>query len=95
MTSAAAISPSGADLLRPFRVDRLFRRTSLPGRRIAYPPVFAAPQVRALIGTPTRITGATSPNYLGDEIITARRMLFGVVGERPSADLTEAPQTIS
>jgi hypothetical protein len=41
-----------------------------------------------------RITGATAPNYLGDEIIMARRRLFGVVGERPSADLMEAPQTI-
>jgi hypothetical protein len=51
-------------------------------------------QVRA-IATLLRVTGATARTYLDDEIIkgVARRMLFEVAGERPGADLTEAPQT--
>ena len=41
------------------------------------------------------VTEATARSYLGDEIITdmARRMLFEVAGERPGADLLEAPRT--
>jgi hypothetical protein len=43
-----------------------------------------------------RITEATARNYLDDEIIKdmARRMLFEVAGERPGADLMEAPRTV-
>ena len=42
------------------------------------------------------VTEATARNYLGDEIIKdmARRMLFEVAGERPGADLMEAPRTV-
>ena len=41
-------------------------------------------------------TEATARTYLGDEIIKdmARRMLFEVAGERPGADLMEAPRTV-
>ena len=43
-----------------------------------------------------RVTEATARTYLGDEIIKdmARRMLFEVAGERPGADLLEAPRTV-
>jgi hypothetical protein len=44
-----------------------------------------------------RVTEANHPrNYLDDEIIMdmARRMLFEVAGERPGADLMEAPRTV-
>ena len=43
-----------------------------------------------------RVTEATARSYLGDEIIKdmARRMLFEVAGERPGADLMEAPRTV-
>ena len=43
-----------------------------------------------------RVTEATARTYLGDEIVKdmARRMLFEVAGERPGADLTEAPRTV-
>jgi hypothetical protein len=43
-----------------------------------------------------RVTEATARTYLGDEIIKdmARRMLFKVAGERPGADLMEAPWTL-
>jgi hypothetical protein len=43
-----------------------------------------------------RVTEATARTYLGDEIIKdmAWRMLFEVVGERPGADLMEAPRTV-
>jgi len=43
-----------------------------------------------------RVTEATARTYLGDEAITdmARRMLFEVAGERPGADLLEAPRTV-
>ena len=52
-------------------------------------------QVRA-IAARMRVTGATARSYLGDEIIKdmARRMLFEVAGERPGADLMEAPRTV-
>jgi hypothetical protein len=52
-------------------------------------------QVRA-VATLMRVTGATARSYLGDEIIKnmARRMLFEVAGERPGADLMEAPRTV-
>ena len=52
-------------------------------------------QVRA-VATLMRVTGATARTYLGDEIIKdmARRMLFEVAGERPGADLMEAPRTV-
>jgi hypothetical protein len=52
-------------------------------------------QVRA-VATLMNVTEATARTYLGDEIITdmARRMLFEVVGERPGADLMEAPRTV-
>jgi hypothetical protein len=51
--------------------------------------------VRALAAL-MRITEATARSYLGDEIIKdmARRMLFEVAGERPGADLMEAPRTV-
>ena len=44
-----------------------------------------------------RVTEATARTYLGDESIKdmARRMLFEVAGERPGADLMEAPRTVS
>ena len=52
-------------------------------------------QVRA-VATLMRVTEATARTYLGDEIIKdmARRMLFEVAGERPGADLMEAPRTV-
>ena len=52
-------------------------------------------QVRA-VATLLRVTEATARTYLGDEIIKdmARRMLFEVAGERPGADLMEAPRTV-
>ena len=52
-------------------------------------------QVRA-VATRLRVTEATARTYLGDEIIKdmARRMLFEVAGERPGADLMEAPWTV-
>jgi hypothetical protein len=52
-------------------------------------------QVRA-VATLMRATEATARTYLDDEIIKdmARRMLFEVVGERPGADLMEAPRTV-
>src|SRR5229473_1253697 len=52
-------------------------------------------QVRA-VATLMSVTGATARTYLGDEIIKdmARRMLFEVAGERPGADLMEAPRTV-
>jgi hypothetical protein len=48
------------------------------------------------VATRLRVTEATARTYLGDEIIKdmARRMLFEVVGERPGADLMEAPRTV-
>ena len=51
-------------------------------------------QVRA-VATLMRVTEATARTYL-DEIIKdmARRMLFEVAGERPGADLMEAPRTV-
>jgi hypothetical protein len=52
-------------------------------------------QVRAVAAL-TRVTEATARTYLDDEIIKdmARRMLFEVAGERPGADLLEAPRTV-
>ena len=52
-------------------------------------------QVRAVAAL-MRVTGATARSYLGEEIIKdmARRMLFEVAGERPGADLMEAPRTV-
>ena len=52
-------------------------------------------QVRA-VATLMRVTEATARTYLDDEIIKdmARRMLFQVAGERPGADLMEAPRTV-
>src|SRR5260370_30917191 len=52
-------------------------------------------QVRAVAAL-MRVTEATARTYLGDEIIKdmARRMLFEVAGERPGADLMEAPRTV-
>src|SRR5260370_16428310 len=52
-------------------------------------------QVRAVAAL-MRVTEATARSYLGDEIIKdmARRMLFEVAGERPGADLLEAPRTV-
>ena len=52
-------------------------------------------QVRA-VATLMRVTEATARNYLDDESIKdmARRMLFEVAGERPGADLLEAPRTV-
>jgi hypothetical protein len=52
-------------------------------------------QVRAVAAL-LRVTDATARAYLGDEIIKdmARRMLFEVAGERPGADLMEAPRTV-
>jgi hypothetical protein len=51
-------------------------------------------QVRALAAL-MRVTDATACSYLGDEIVKdmARQMLFEVAGERPGADLLEAPRT--
>jgi hypothetical protein len=52
-------------------------------------------QVRA-VATLLRVTEATARTYLGDEIIKdmAQRMLFEVAGERPGADLMQAPRTV-
>ena len=52
-------------------------------------------RVRA-VATLMRVTEATARTYLGDDTITdmARRMLFEVAGERPGADLMEAPRTV-
>jgi len=52
-------------------------------------------QVRAVAAL-MAVTEATARTYLGDEIIKdmARRMLFEVAGERPGADLMEAPRTV-
>jgi len=52
-------------------------------------------QVRAVAALMS-FTEATARTYLGDEIIKdmARRMLFEVAGERPGADLMEAPRTV-
>ena len=52
-------------------------------------------QVRA-VATLMSITEATARTYLGEEIVKdmARRMLFEVAGERPGADLMEAPRTV-
>ena len=52
-------------------------------------------QVRA-VATLMRVTEATARTYLGEEVIKdmARRMLFEVAGERPGADLMEAPRTV-
>jgi hypothetical protein len=43
-----------------------------------------------------RVTEATARTYLDDETVKdmARRMLFGVVGEQPGADLLEVPRTV-
>ena len=51
-------------------------------------------QVRA-VAAPMGVTEATARSHLGDEIIKdmARRMLFEVAGERPGADLMQAPRT--
>ena len=53
-------------------------------------------QVRA-VATLMRVTEATARSYLGEEMIKdmARRLLFEVAGERPGADLMEAPRTVS
>jgi hypothetical protein len=50
-------------------------------------------QVRAVV---TLMSVTEARTYLGDEIIKdmARRMLFEVAGERPGADLMEAPRTV-
>lgn len=52
-------------------------------------------QVRAVAAL-VRVTEATARTYLGDEIIQdmARRMLFEVGGERPGADLMDAPRIV-
>jgi hypothetical protein len=52
-------------------------------------------QVRAVAAL-AGVTEATARTYLGDEAIKdmARRMLFEVAGERPGADLLEAPRTV-
>ena len=53
-------------------------------------------QVRA-VATLMRVTEATARTYLDDDEIIkdmARRMLFQVAGERPGADLMEAPRTV-
>ncbi len=52
-------------------------------------------QVRA-VATLLRVTEATARTYLDDETIKdmAWRMLFEVAGERPGADLMEAPRTV-
>ena len=52
-------------------------------------------QVRA-VATLMGVTEATARTYLDDETIKdmARRMLFEVAGERPGADLMEAPRAV-
>jgi hypothetical protein len=52
-------------------------------------------QVRA-VAARMRVTGATARRYLDDEGVKdmARRMLFEFAGERPGADLLEAPRTV-
>ena len=53
-------------------------------------------QVRA-VATLMRVIEATARTYLDDDEIIkdmARRMLFQVAGERPGADLMEAPRTV-
>ena len=53
-------------------------------------------QVRA-VATLMRVTEATARTYLDDDEIIkdmAWRMLFQVAGERPGADLMEAPRTV-
>ena len=52
-------------------------------------------QVRAA-ATLMRVTETTARTYLDDEAIKdmARRMLFEVAGERPGADLMEAPRSV-
>ena len=52
-------------------------------------------QVRAVAAL-MAVTEATVRTYLGDEIIKdmARRMLFEVAGERPGAELMQAPRTV-
>jgi len=52
-------------------------------------------QVRAVAAL-MRVTEATARTYVNDEAIKemARRMLFEVAGERPGADLLEAPRTV-
>ena len=52
-------------------------------------------QVRAVAAL-MRVTEATARTYVDDETIKemARRMLFEVAGERPGADLMEAPRTV-
>jgi hypothetical protein len=52
-------------------------------------------QIRAAAAL-MRVTEATARTYLDDETIqaVARRMLFEVAGERPGADLLEAPRTV-
>ena len=52
-------------------------------------------QVRALAAR-MRVTEATARTHLDGETIKhmARRMLFEVAGERPGADLMEAPRTV-
>ncbi|MGH3195136.1 MAG: hypothetical protein ACRDNT_04210 [Streptosporangiaceae bacterium] len=54
-----------------------------------------AERVRAVAAL-MRVTEATARTYLDDETVKdmARRMLFDVVGERPGADLIEAPRTV-
>ena len=48
------------------------------------------------VATLMSVTEATARTYLGDEMIRdmARRMLFEVAGERPGADVMEAPRTV-
>ena len=52
-------------------------------------------QIRAAAAL-MRVTQATARTYLDDENIKemARRMLFEMAGERPGADLMEAPRTV-
>ena len=52
-------------------------------------------QVRAVAAL-LRVTEATARTYLGDETVKdmARRMLFEVAGERPSAGLMQAPRAV-
>jgi hypothetical protein len=52
-------------------------------------------QVR-VVAAHMRVTEATARTYLDDETVRdmARRMLFEFAGERPGADLLEAPRTV-